>query len=88
MIEIDNYRCVKYSDFQKELNAKYKAAEKSYVKVASEIKVKSHVTVKNALNLDSLQMVSDELLTKVMKSVGLSGFVIWIFGKKYYYIKK
>lgn len=86
MIDITGYKQVNYTDFQKALHLKYTDSEKTPVEVAAGIKVKSPATIKNAFKTD-MQIVSDEVLTAVMKSVGLSGFVIWVFGKKYYYIK-
>lgn len=87
MIPITGYTQKKYSEFQAALNDAFDKSGKYHLQVASEIKVKSSNTVKNALLLDSKQSVSDEVLTAVMKSVGLSGLVVWIFGTKYYYLK-
>ncbi len=86
MIEITGYKKVSYSDFKSELNTAYNGCKKPKIQIAANINVKSPATVANTLESER-QIVSDEVLTKVMKSVGLSGFVIWVFGKKYYYIK-
>jgi len=86
MITINGYKNMTYGEFQKELYLRFVDSDKTYLQVASELGVKTHITAQNAFNTER-QAVSDEVLTKVMKSVGLSGFVLWVFGKKYYYIK-
>ncbi len=86
MIEITGYKQTNYSEFKKLLTDAFETCGKAKIQIAANINVKSPATVSNTLEAEK-QMVSDEVLTKVMKSVGLSGFVIWIFGKKYYYIK-
>jgi len=86
MIDITGYKNLGYSDFKKALFEAFKGCGKPKIQIAANIKVNSPATISNALEAEK-QKVSDEVLTAVMKSVGLSGFVIWIFGKRYYYVK-
>lgn len=86
MIEITDYKQTNYKDFQKELKSAFEKSGKTAILVAANIKVKSQVTIKNAFNCD-MQVVSDEVLTNVMKSVGFPGFVLWVLGKRHYYTK-
>ncbi len=87
MITITGYSPTNYKSFIAKLNECFEQSGKLPITVASEIKVKTPMTVKNAL-MDYQQIVSDEVLTKVMKSVGMDGFVLFIKGEKYYYVKK
>jgi hypothetical protein len=86
MIDIKGYKQISYFDFQKVLHIAFADSKKETIQIAADIKVKSPATAQNAFNTDK-QVVSDEVMTNVMKSVGLAGFIIWIFGNKYYYIK-
>lgn len=86
MIEIKGYKNYVYRDFQSQLHKNFVDSEKSSLQIALEIEVQSSNTVQNAFNIQR-QTVSDQVMTNVMKAVGLSGFVVWIFGKRYYYIK-
>ena len=86
MITIQGYKNLSYRDFQLALHKALTDSEKSTLQVAAQINVKAEQTVKNSFRTD-MQAVSDEVMTNVMKAVGLSGFVIWIFGTRYYYVK-
>lgn len=86
MIEITGYTQVKYSEFQKTLNSSFSQSRKTGVQIAAQTHVRSAGTIKNALNKEA-QMVSDEVLTAVMKVIGVEGFVNWFCGKRYYYLK-
>ena len=85
MITITGYKQVSYADFQVALNRSNADCGKTPLQIAADINLGTVETARNAFK--AKQMVSDKVLTGVMKSVGLSGFVIWVFGKKYYYIK-
>jgi hypothetical protein len=86
MIKIPEYKQVNFLDFQTTLNSAYKVSGKPKIQIAADINVKSPATVSNALEGDK-QVVSDEVLTSVMRSIGLVGFVLWVRGRRYYYIK-
>lgn len=86
MIEITGYKQIPYKEFQDELGARYKSTGMTLLQLTQKIKVKSIQTAKNVF-VREMQMVSDEVLTKTMKSVGLDGLVTWMAGKKYFYIK-
>lgn len=85
MITITGYKQVGYSEFQAALHKANADTKKSPLQIAADLNLGTVETARNAFK--DTQVVSDKVLTGVMKSVGLSGFVIWIFGKKYYYIK-
>jgi glycerol dehydrogenase-like iron-containing ADH family enzyme len=87
MIPITGYKQIDFSAFIKALNTAHTNSGKSHIQIAAEIDVKAAQTATNAFRIDK-QVVSDEVLTNVMKAVRLSGLVIWIFGKKYYYLKE
>lgn len=84
MIPITGYKKISSSEFIWELGIAFKECGKPIIQIAADINVKSPATVQNALNMNS---VSDEVVTSVMKSIGLSGFIVWASGEKYYYIK-
>lgn len=86
MITIKGYTQVDYQTFQGNLYDAFRRSGKKYFQIASEIKVQSTQTPANAIRSNK-QMVSDEILTSIMQSVGLKGFVIWVLGLRYYYIK-
>lgn len=86
MIDIKGYKQVVYNDLQKALKAAFETSEKSHIQLAADINCQSLQTARNVFLVDN-QIVSDVLLTRAMKAVSLSGFVIWIFGTRYYYIK-
>lgn len=86
MIEIKGYKHVDYPTFKEVLSQSLTKSGKTKLQVASEIEVMSTNSVRNVFT-DNKQTSSDKILTAVMRAIGLSGFVIWIFGKKYYYVK-
>lgn len=85
MITINGYKQVSYPDFQLALHKASANSGKSPLQIAADLDLGTVETARNAFK--PKQKVSDKVLTGIMKSVGLSGFVIWVFGKKYYYIK-
>lgn len=86
MITIKGYKEVDYDTFQGNLYDAFKRSGKTYFKIAGEIQVNSTQTPANAIK-SNRQVVSDEILTSIMQSVGLKGFIIWVLGLRYYYIK-
>lgn len=87
MIQIQGYKEVTYSGLQKEMDAKFENTELTEIEVAIAVKVKSTATVKNAFRKDS-QIVSDEVMTNIMKVIGVDGFILWVNAKRFYYIKQ
>mgnify|MGYP001281065615 CR=1 FL=1 len=85
MIQINNYKQVTYSAFQKALDSQFEKSELKEIEIALKVGVKTTATVKNAFRKD-MQIVSDEVLTKIMETIKLEGFVLWINGKRFYYI--
>jgi hypothetical protein len=87
MIKITGYREVNYSQLIEAILASKKESGKSDVQIAADINVSTTNTVKNAFRVDEYgQKVSDKVLTNIMQSVELDGFVLSIKGGKYYYI--
>lgn len=87
MIQIQGYKEVSYSGLQKEMDAKFENSDLTEIEIAMAVKVKSTATVKNAFRKDS-QIVSDEVMTNIMKTIGLDGFILWVNAKRFYYIKQ
>jgi len=86
MIQINNYKEVKYSIFQKAMDLELASSEIQEIEIAVKVGVKATATIKNAFRKDT-QVVSDEVMTKIMEVIGLDGFILWANGKRFYYIK-
>lgn len=86
MVLITGYKKVNYSEFQTALHRSFADCGKAWVDIASEVHVKTPITVKNAFKTDK-QIVSDEVLTSIMNSVGLEGGIWWNKTERNYYIK-
>jgi hypothetical protein len=86
MVQLENYKEVNYNVFQKALDLEFANSEIKEIEIALKVGVKTTATIKNAFRKDT-QIVSDEVLTKIMDVVGLDGFVLWYNGKRLYYIK-
>lgn len=86
MITVKGYNAVDYETFQGILYDAYKRSAKTYFQIANEIDVNSTQTPINAITANK-QMVRDDILTKVMESIGVDGFIHSHKGEKYYYIK-
>jgi hypothetical protein len=86
MVKITGYKLVNYSDFQKKLHISYVDSKKSLVDLSSCVGVRSQATVNNCFNTTA-QMVSDNVLTKLMDCLGMDGFILWHKGLRTYYIK-
>jgi len=85
MIKIEGYKQVEYLDFVSIMEEHKKASQKPDIQIAADIEVKSPATVKNAFNKGT-QMVSDKILTKVLSSINMDGFVLWNDGKANFYV--
>ena len=55
--------------------------------IAYEIGVKTPATVRNAFNKEK-QIVSDKVLTDIMDTVKINGFVVYHRGEKKYFISQ
>lgn len=87
MIQIKGFKPYeKYSDLEEILVAAYENSGKTYVNIASDIGVKTHVTAMNVFNFEE-QKVSDEVLSNAMKSIGVEGLIVYVEGVRVYYIK-
>ena len=82
----EDYKRVTYKDLQKKLHAVKDNSDLSDIALTMKLGIKSTQTVRNAFRMDT-QIASDQLLTNVMKAVGLKGKVEWIEGIRYYSIK-
>lgn len=87
MIEINSYLNVSYNAFQKEMDSYFEKSQLKELEIALSVGLKSIATVKNSFRKDS-QIVSDEVMSKIMKLIGIDGFILWMCGIRYYYIKK
>lgn len=83
---MNDYTEVKYPAFQKAMDEKFTALNVKEIEIAMKVGLKSVATVKNAFRKD-VQVVSDEVMSRVMDIIGLDGFVVWRSGKRFYYIK-
>lgn len=86
MNNMNDYTEVKYPAFQKAMDEKFTALNVKEIEIAMKVGLKSVATVKNAFRKD-VQVVSDEVMSRVMDIIGLDGFVVWRSGKRFYYIK-
>lgn len=86
MVKITGYKKVDYNEFWNIMQSAYKKGNKTHFQISKEIDVKSVQTSANAFKKGE-QVVSDEVLTKVIDTVGVNGLVLWSSGEKYYYIK-
>jgi hypothetical protein len=91
MSKVINYKKIKYPDFQRLLHKRFidSAGENHqpyYMELALKIG-KTAVTVRNCFQPIE-QVVSDEVLTKLMDEIGLEGKIEWISGERHYCIKK
>jgi hypothetical protein len=87
MIQVQGYKEVSYSGLQKEMDYRFEASDFTEIEIAIAVKVKSTATIKNAFRKDA-QIVSDEVMTNVMKVIGVDGFILWVNAKRFYYIKQ
>lgn len=86
MIEIQGYNKVNYQKFQTEMDARFANCELSELEIAVKLGLKSTATIKNAFRKDN-QIVSDEVMSGIMECIELRGFILWMCGNRYYYIK-
>jgi|APCry1669189034_1035192.scaffolds.fasta_scaffold48613_2 hypothetical protein len=85
MIQVNNYKEVSYSEFQNALDQAMAESVLTELEIAIKVGVKTTATIKNAFRKDA-QIVSDEVLSKIMKTIKLNGFILWTNGQRYYYI--
>ena len=86
MIEIQGFKNVNYQTFQKEMQARFDASDKKEIELALKLGLKSTATIKNSFRKDE-QIVSDEVMSGLMELIDLRGFILWLGGKRYYYVK-
>jgi hypothetical protein len=86
LMDIQGYEKVNYPEFQKLLWEQYAELEMNNVKLAALINVTSSQHVKNIFK--PKQIVSDNVLTCAMKALKVDGFVLWMNGKRFYYVKQ
>jgi len=85
-MKIDGFKKIDYNTLQQEIKRVYNSEEVPEIQIAAQINVKSVQTVKNAF-IPENQVVSDEVMTNVLKALGLNSFIIWQNGERNYYIK-
>lgn len=83
------FKKISLPELQLELKEVYKESGKTYVDLAYELGIKSVTTIQNILNpTEDKQVVSDEMLTKFIKHLGVQAFVQWESGERNYFLKK
>jgi hypothetical protein len=83
---IKGFNQVTFNKLQEIMMDRYRETKKSYVELAYELEVKSVSTAQNALT-GVEQMVSDQILTNMLRILNLNGMVVWQNGERNYYIK-
>lgn len=83
----DTYEKVSYKALQAKIYRNWVDSGLSLIDLSKKVGVKSYQTVKNSFHTE-IQMVSDEVLTKVMDEINLKGQIVWEGGKKSYFIVK
>ena len=86
MKEIPGYKCLNYQKFQIEMEYRRKAVEIEDIELAMKLGLKTTATVRNAFRKDA-QVVSDEVMSGLMDLIDLTGFILWMNGKRFYYVK-
>jgi hypothetical protein len=87
MNNLQDYKEVSYNSFQEIMDETLSGSGLKDIEIAYKIGVKSSATVKNAFRKEG-QVVSDEVMTHIMKVIGLDGFILWNNSKRKYFIKK
>lgn len=82
---IKGYTKLNYSNFQRFLHRAFVDSEKREIQIAAEINLNSPNTVRNAFHINQ-QVVSDKVLTNIMTSLGLDGFIVWDKGERQYFV--
>lgn len=85
MITIKGYSEISYTAFNAGLKKIYKASAKNIVTIAYELEVKSQTTINNAFNIKE-QIVSDQLLSKIVNHLSYPVILVYTEGEKKYYI--
>ena len=85
-MNLSDYEVTNYKQFLKALHLHKADCDKTEVRLASDIGVKSVLSVRNCFD-GSKQIVSDAVLTKLMEVLKLDGIIVWNKGIRYYYIK-
>lgn len=83
---MDGFKKVDYNTLQQEIKKIYNSDEVPEIQIAAQVNVKSVQTVKNAFMPDK-QMVSDEIFSNILTTLGLNSFIVWQNGERTYYIK-
>lgn len=86
MIDFSRHTELNYSQFQKLMDLQFEKCGLTEIEIALKVGLKSTATIRNAFRKDT-QIVSDEVMTKVMHEIGLNGFIVWDNGKRCYFAK-
>ncbi len=85
METIKGYTKLNYSNFQRFLHRAFVDSGKREMEIALEINLNSPNTIRNAFHITQ-QTVSDKVLTNIMTSLGLDGFIVWDKGERQYFV--
>lgn len=83
---LNNLKKLPYDKFQKEIHRHYVDSKFNEITLAAKLNVKTTQTIRNAFHTKK-QMVSDELLTRLLKVIGIIGKIEWQDGERSYFIK-
>ena len=86
MIFVKGYKNVGYLTFKELLSIKLKKSGKKNIDLATSLELSSPETIRVVFKRET-QTVSDTVLTKLMNTLKVDGFVLWNKGIRYYYIK-
>lgn len=87
MVEIKGYKTIDYITFQTTLQRTKVDKEISNPQLAVCAGLKDTATVKKCFTTKK-QVVKDTVITKIMECLAINGFILWVNGNRYYYIKK
>lgn len=82
----EDYKRISYKKLQDVLHKEFSDSTLTETGLAVKLSVRSTQTVRNLFNIEG-QMVSDELLSKLTKILGIDSKIEWVGGVRYYSIK-
>jgi hypothetical protein len=86
MIQIQGFTNTTYQKFVMEMEARFTSSQTTEIELAQKLGLKSTQTIRNVFRKDT-QIVSDEVMSGIMEFLDLYGFIVWMNGDRYYYIK-
>lgn len=85
-MNFDGFKQVDFSTLQTEMiRMRQQTDLMPDINIAAMIKVRSVQTVRKAFR-GTAQQVSDEVLSNVLKTIGINSFIVWQNGQRLYYV--